>query len=133
MNLLRRLSGRRFRFWHPLACHSAASHGSPAQASAPLRPEEIGTQAHDDEERPRQHAAGDYLAIQGSATPSEDTEAREAFLSAHPDARGYADFGDFGFWRISVERIQAISEDALERIELGMGVICEAVAGKGGR
>jgi putative heme iron utilization protein len=48
------------------------------------------------------------LSIQGTATRSEDPAARQAFLDTHEDARGYADFGDFGFWRIAVERIRYI-------------------------
>ena len=34
--------------------------------------------------------------------------ARAAFLAAHPNARYYADFRDFGFWRLHVEGIRYI-------------------------
>jgi putative heme iron utilization protein len=46
------------------------------------------------------------LAIQGHARP--DDSGSETFLTRHPDARGYAGFGDFSFWSIEVERIRYI-------------------------
>ncbi|MFT4624494.1 MAG: putative heme iron utilization protein [Myxococcota bacterium] len=48
------------------------------------------------------------MSIKGTAEPTEDPAARAAFLGRHPDAAGYADFSDFGFWRVSVERIRYI-------------------------
>jgi putative heme iron utilization protein len=38
----------------------------------------------------------------------DDASAREAFLERHPNAAYYADFDDFGFWRMSVEAIRYI-------------------------
>ena len=38
----------------------------------------------------------------------EDTEAREAFLSAHPNASYYADFKDFAFWEMDVSAVRYI-------------------------
>ena len=35
-------------------------------------------------------------------------QAREAFLSKNPDAKGYADFRDFQFWRLRVQGIRYI-------------------------
>jgi putative heme iron utilization protein len=38
----------------------------------------------------------------------DDGRARAAFLAAHPNAAYYADFNDFGFWRLRVESIRYI-------------------------
>jgi putative heme iron utilization protein len=40
--------------------------------------------------------------------PRTDTAAREAYLAVHPGAAYYVDFGDFDFWRLSVEAIRYI-------------------------
>ncbi len=59
---------------------------------------------------------GDPLAraratLVGTATRLErgpDAEAREAFLSAHPNASYYADFKDFAFWKMDVTAVRYI-------------------------
>ncbi len=38
----------------------------------------------------------------------DDRSARATFLSTHPNAAYYVDFGDFAFWRLSVESIRYI-------------------------
>lgn len=40
--------------------------------------------------------------------PGDDVSARSAFLAVHPNAAYYADFGDFGFWRLDVESVRYI-------------------------
>jgi heme iron utilization protein len=58
--------------------------------------------------------AGDPLAegrmtLVGLCMPvplAEVDDVREAFLAAHPEARQYADFADFGLWRLAVESVR---------------------------
>ena len=54
--------------------------------------------------------ANGRVTLLGSCRPirSDDASARTAFLAAHPSADYYADFRDFGFWRLSVESIRYI-------------------------
>jgi len=48
------------------------------------------------------------LALSGHAEPSDDPAAKEVFLITHPYAALYADFTDFGFWRVIVSKAQYI-------------------------
>jgi putative heme iron utilization protein len=43
------------------------------------------------------------LTVVGVAARSTEARVRERFLSRHPKARLYADFGDFSFWRVTIE------------------------------
>ncbi len=47
---------------------------------------------------------GARVSVQGRALRSEEPDVRRRFLSRHEDAAGYADFGDFNFYRVAVER-----------------------------
>ncbi len=47
---------------------------------------------------------GTCAPLEGEAAAS----AREAFLAAHPDAKFYADFSDFGFWGLEVQQVRYI-------------------------
>jgi putative heme iron utilization protein len=40
--------------------------------------------------------------VSGRAEVTEDAAARAGFLTAHPYAAMYADFGDFAFWRVEL-------------------------------
>lgn len=42
------------------------------------------------------------LALSGLAAPVGGDVAREVFLAAHPYAALYADFTDFGYWRVAL-------------------------------
>jgi putative heme iron utilization protein len=44
------------------------------------------------------------LTVIGRATVDREPRLRERFLARHPKARLYADFGDFSFWRLEIER-----------------------------
>jgi heme iron utilization protein len=45
------------------------------------------------------------VTLLGKVTPIvDDANGRGAFLAKHPQAAGYASFGDFGFYRFAVER-----------------------------
>lgn len=45
----------------------------------------------------------------GRMTPCAKAACAERFLASHPDAAGYARFGDFSFWRMDVERCHAVA------------------------
>lgn len=47
--------------------------------------------------------AGDRVTLRGVLAPTDDQQDRARFLARHPSATDYADFGDFGFWRLSVQ------------------------------
>ncbi len=46
---------------------------------------------------------GARLTLHGRAEPTGDVVVRRRFLARHPEAAVYADFPDFGFWRLTVE------------------------------
>lgn len=53
---------------------------------------------------------GARVTVLGKAVRCEgDTSIRDRFLSRHPSAAGYVDFGDFAFWRLEVERAHQVA------------------------
>lgn len=52
---------------------------------------------------------GPRVTAVGRLEPTEDEAARARFLARHPGAAGYADFADFGFWRLVVERAHLVA------------------------
>mgnify|MGYP000218120193 CR=1 FL=1 len=54
--------------------------------------------------RNRNPQTGPRLTLMGKITRDKKPETRARFLARHPDAAMYADFPDFGFFRMSVER-----------------------------
>ena len=46
---------------------------------------------------------GARLTLHGLAEPTGEDGVRRRFLARHPEAAVYADFPDFGFWRLKVE------------------------------
>ena len=46
--------------------------------------------------------AGARLTVKGTIGPHVDANNRRRFLARHPEARGYATFKDFNFWRMTV-------------------------------
>jgi putative heme iron utilization protein len=46
---------------------------------------------------------GARLSLHGRAEPAAEEGIRRRFLARHPEAAFYADFPDFGFWRLCVE------------------------------
>ncbi len=46
---------------------------------------------------------GARLTLSGRAEPTAEEGVRRRFLARHPEAAFYADFPDFGFWRLTVE------------------------------
>jgi hypothetical protein len=53
-------------------------------------------------------ANGRVTLVGRCASLDDPTSAREAFLEAHPGSAYYADFKDFGFWKLSVESVRYI-------------------------
>ena len=49
------------------------------------------------------------LSVAGRATPTEDSAVRARYLARHPDAELYADFGDFAFYRVTVDRAHLVA------------------------
>ena len=60
------------------------------------------------EARAEDPLANGRVTLLGPCERDEDPRAREAFLKRHPGAAYYADFADFGFFRLRVERIRYI-------------------------
>lgn len=48
--------------------------------------------------------SGERLSLQGTLARDDDPHLRTRYLARHPGAALYADFGDFGFYRMTVER-----------------------------
>lgn len=55
-----------------------------------------------------QPLTGPRVTLLGRAAPSDDPRARQRFLARHPDAAMYADFGDFRFYRVALERAHLV-------------------------
>lgn len=45
----------------------------------------------------------------GRMSPCAESACAERFLASHPDAAGYARFGDFSYWRMDIERCHAVA------------------------
>lgn len=58
----------------------------------------------EDTSRRRNPQTGPRVSLMGKIKRVKSPELRERFLARHPDASLYADFGDFGFFRMTVER-----------------------------
>jgi heme iron utilization protein len=52
---------------------------------------------------------GPRLSVVGTATVTPVQRHRDRFLARHPQARAYADFGDFRFYRVTVERAHLVA------------------------
>ena len=71
-------------------------------------------------------AATVRLTITGRAVGDDNPEGRRLFLACHPEAAGYAEFKDFGFYRFDVEAGHLVAGfgriRTLDRFELGQGL-----------
>lgn len=52
---------------------------------------------------------GPRVSVQGTAQRTDDPNVRQRFLARHPDAAGYAQFGDFAFYRVAVTRAHLVA------------------------
>ena len=59
-------------------------------------------------EAPDDPLAGDRVTVRGVLAKSEDPADRTRFLARHPAAAGYADFGDFDFFRMTVSAVHLV-------------------------
>lgn len=55
-----------------------------------------------------QPLTGPRVTLMGRAAPDDEPRLRARFLARHPDAALYADFGDFRFYRVAVERAHLV-------------------------
>lgn len=63
-----------------------------------------GSEGHEDP------LAGARLTLQGRLSRSQDpAELRRRYLARHPSASLYADFGDFGFYRLDIEKAHLVA------------------------
>jgi heme iron utilization protein len=56
-----------------------------------------------------QPLTGPRLSVFGQAEKTQEPRLRERFLARHPDAKMYADFRDFSFYRIAIERAHFVA------------------------
>jgi putative heme iron utilization protein len=52
---------------------------------------------------------GARLSVMGRAAISQEPRLRERYIARHPEAAMYADFKDFNFYRVAVERAHLVS------------------------
>lgn len=57
---------------------------------------------------PSDPLAGDRVTVRGTVALSDDPAHRARFLARHPEAAGYADFGDFDFFRMTVGAVHLV-------------------------
>lgn len=51
---------------------------------------------------------GPRVTVVGRLEQTDEAATRARFLARHPGATGYADFADFGFWRLTVARAHLV-------------------------
>jgi putative heme iron utilization protein len=62
-----------------------------------------------DERRPGDPLAVGRVSLVGRIAPTDDEAVLRRFLARHPEAKGYAAFQDFAFWRIEVESAHLVA------------------------
>lgn len=79
---------------------------------------------------------GPRVTLQGTAEPTTDPRLRARFLARHPGAAMYADFRDFGFWRVAPGRAHLVAGfgrihwiDAVRLDTAAMAALAEAEPG----
>jgi putative heme iron utilization protein len=53
--------------------------------------------------------AGQRVSLIGRVRPDNDERLRESYLTLHPNARSYADFADFTYFSLNVERAHYVA------------------------
>ncbi len=51
---------------------------------------------------------GPRISVLGTVAPTTSKRHRARFLARHPGAARYADFGDFGFYRMDIDRVHLV-------------------------
>jgi|SRR6185437_7255086 len=62
-----------------------------------------------DERKDGDPLEGARVMLMGRIAATEDAEARRRYLARHPDAVAFADFGDFAFYRMAIERTHLVA------------------------
>jgi putative heme iron utilization protein len=62
-----------------------------------------------DERKPGDPLEGARVMLMGRALPTDDPHARRRYLDRQPEATMFADFKDFGFYRIEIERAHLVA------------------------
>jgi len=74
---------------------------------------------------------GARLSVQGRAQLAEEPRLRQRYLARHPEAAIYADFADFAFYRVAVERAHLVAGfGKIDWIEAGALTLPEALQEK---
>lgn len=74
----------------------------------------------------RRPQAGPRAALNGTVRKAGGAHARARFLARHPDAALYAGFGDFAFYRMTVESVRYVGGFAAARRAAGRDVMLAA-------
>ncbi len=53
--------------------------------------------------------AGERLSLQGCLARTDQPSLRQRYLARHPKASLYADFGDFGFYRMTIDKAHLVA------------------------
>ncbi len=69
---------------------------------------------------------GPRLSLLGTIAPEEGERLRRRFLARHPEAGRYADFADFGTFRMAVERVHWVGGFAAARWLAAEAVLTDA-------
>lgn len=62
-----------------------------------------------DERKEGDPLQGARIMLLGRAERVEDEDARRRYLARHPEARAFADFGDFGFYKIKLNGVHLVA------------------------
>jgi putative heme iron utilization protein len=62
-----------------------------------------------DERKPGDPLEGARVMLMGRAVATDDPQARRRYLDRQPEAHVFADFGDFGFYRLELERAHLVA------------------------
>ncbi len=62
-----------------------------------------------DERKAGDPLEGARVMLMGSCSKKDSSSARNAYLRRHPEAEMFADFGDFGFYEMTIERAHLVA------------------------
>lgn len=62
-----------------------------------------------DERKDGDPLEGARVMLMGRVAVTEDADVRRRYLARHPDAAQFADFGDFAFYRMAIERTHLVA------------------------
>tara|TARA_R110000868_G_scaffold18184_2_gene80590 strand:+ start:130 stop:870 length:741 start_codon:yes stop_codon:yes gene_type:complete len=73
---------------------------------------------------------GPRISVLGTVAPTKDKRHRARFLARHPGAARYADFGDFGFYRMTIDRVHLVGGFARAQWLKGEEILPPAAASR---